>query len=288
MRSTPRHLILTAFGGALALGLSAAASATNFLEVYHEALTHDPTYQQAYANYMAAREARPEAWAALLPHITASAGKTWTHSSGSSGQIGSTSSGGFYTYNVSSSANSNAKLWSLDLSENLFSWTDWMNLKAANKQVAQAQANYQAAAQDLILRTATAYFNVLAAVDTLHAQESSLKALTLGLTQAKERFKVGLIAITDVEQARAARDTAAAAVITAKQTLANALDKLQVITGTEYASLTEPGQSLPLTMPHPASQSAWVQTSLKQNLNLIATRLAAAAGRDRKNTCGAR
>jgi outer membrane protein len=155
-----------------------------------------------------------------------------------------------------------------------------MNLKAANKQVAEAQANYEAAAQGLILRTATAYFNVLAAVDTLHAQESSLKALTLGLTQAKERFKVGLIAITDVEQARAARDTAAAAVITAKQTLANALDQLQVITGTQYSDLTEPGEALPLAMPHPANQQAWVQTSLKQNLALIASRMAADVAQD--------
>ncbi|MDA8351574.1 MAG: TolC family protein, partial [Pseudomonadota bacterium] len=265
---------------ALALGLSAAASATNFLQVYHEALQNDPTYRQAYATYMAAREARPEAWAALLPQISATAGKTWSHASGSSGQIGSTANNTFYTYNLSSSANTAAKQWSLNLSENLFSWTDWMNLKAANKQVAEAQANYEAAAQGLILRTATAYFNVLAAVDTLHAQESSLKALTLGLTQAKERFKVGLIAITDVEQARAARDTAAAAVITAKQTLANALDQLQVITGTQYSDLTEPGEALPLAMPHPANQQAWVQTSLKQNLALIASRMAADVAQD--------
>ncbi len=280
MRSTPRHLILAAVSGALALGLSVAAAATNFLQVYHEALQNDPTYRQAYATYMAAREARPEAWAALLPQISATAGKTWSHSSGSSGQIGNTANNTFYTYNLSSSSNSAAKQWSLNLSENLFSWTDWMNLKAANKQVAEAQANYEAAAQGLILRTATAYFNVLAAVDTLHAQESSLKALTLGLTQAKERFKVGLIAITDVEQARAARDTAAAAVITAKQTLANALDQLQVITGTQYADLTEPGTALPLAMPHPADQQAWVQTSLKQNLALIASRLAADVAQD--------
>ncbi len=274
MQTTPRHFLLALLGGVLALGGAPGASATNFLEVYHEALHNDPTYRQAYANYMAAREARPEAWAALLPQISATAGKTWTHSSGSSGQFNVAANGSLYTYNVASSANDNAKQWSLNLSENLFSWTDWMNLKAANSQVAEAQAAYEAAAQNLILRTASAYFNVLSAVDILHAQQSSLKALTLGLEQAKERFKVGLIAITDVEQARAARDTAAAQVITAKQALANALDQLQVITGAQYRTLTEPGESLPLAMPNPASQNAWVQTSLRQNLTLIATRLA--------------
>ena len=78
-----------------------------------------------------------------------------------------------------------------------------MNLKAADSQVAEAQATYESAAQDLILRVATAYFNVLSALDTLQAQESSLQAFDLQLQQADKRYQVGLIAITDVEQARA-------------------------------------------------------------------------------------
>ena len=276
-----RARFLVAFLGAiLAFGTASASAATNFLEVYHEALRNDPTYRQAYATYMAAREARPQAWAALLPQITATAGKTWSHSAGRSGQINSTASGTLYSYQLPYTSNSTARQWSVNLTETLFSWTDWMTLRAADKQVAQAQALYDAAAQNLILRTATAYFNVLAAVDTLHAQESSLRALTLGLTQAKERYRIGLISITDVEQARAARDTAAAAVITAKQTLANALDQLQVITGAQYANMDEPGPGLPLAMPHPANQQAWVQASLQQNLTLIAARLTANAAQD--------
>ncbi len=275
MRRSTRALLC----GGLALGLSATASATNLLGVYQDALAHDPTFQQAYANYQAAREARPEAFAALLPQITGSAGKNWDHTAGSTGQISSSASGAPFSYRFPFSENTNGKQWSLNLSAPLFSWTDWMNLKAADSLVAEAEANYRAAAQNLILRTATAYFNVLSAVDTLQAQESSLKAYTLQLQQAQERFKVGLIAITDVEQARAARDTAAAAVITAKQALANAQDQLEVITGRQYETLDEPGADMPLALPHPASQAQWVQTSLQQNLTLIASRLAADAAR---------
>jgi outer membrane protein len=126
---------------------------------------------------------------------------------------------------------------------------------------------------------ATAYFNVLAALDTLKAQQSSLEAYTLQLQQANKRFEVGLIAITDVEQARAGRDTAAAAVIAAKQALATAEDQLQVITGRQYDILAEPGSNMPLVMPNPANQQDWVQTSLRQNLALIASRLAADVAR---------
>jgi outer membrane protein len=155
-----------------------------------------------------------------------------------------------------------------------------MTLKAADSQVAEAQATYEAAAQNLILRVATDYFNVLSALDTLQAQESSLQAFDLQLEQANKRFQVGLIAITDVEQARAARDTAAAAVIADKQSLASAEDQLEVITGRQYDSLSEPGANMPLVMPNPANQNQWVQTSLQQNLTLIASRLAADVARD--------
>ena len=280
MRHILRQFSRALLCGGLAFGLSATASATNLLGVYQDALQHDPTFQQAYATYMAAREARPEAFANLLPQITGTAGKNWDHTAGSTGQISSSTSGTPFSYRFPFSQNTNGKQWSINLSAPLFSWTAWMNLRAADSQVAGAEATYRAAAQNLILRTATAYFNVLSAVDTLQAQESSLKAYTLQLQQARERFKVGLIAITDVEQARAARDTAAAAVITAKQALANAQDQLEVITGRLYTSLAEPGSDMPLAMPNPANQSQWVQTSLQQNLTLIASRLAADAARE--------
>src|SRR6185437_11446312 len=213
------------------IGLPVAAAAADFAQVYQDALANDPTYQQANATYMAAREARPEAWASLLPQISGSAGRSLDHSAGLSTSIGSSASGQPVPASFYATTHSNARQWSLNLSQQIFSWTDWMTLKAADGQVAEAQATYQAAAQNLILRVATAYFNVLSALDTMQAQESSLKAFDLQLEQANKRFEVGLIAITDVEQARAARDTAAAAVIADKQALATAEDQLEVITG---------------------------------------------------------
>jgi outer membrane protein len=262
------------------IALPVAAAAADFTQVYQDALANDPTYQQANATYMAAREARPEAWASLLPQISGSAGRILDHSAGLSTSIGASASGQPVPSSFYATTHNNARQWSLNLSQELFSWSDWMTLKAADSQVAEAQATYQAAAQNLILRVATSYFNVLAALDTLQAQESSLKAFDLQLEQANKRFEVGLIAITDVEQARAARDTAAAAVIADKQSLATAEDQLEVITGRQYDTLSEPGADMPLVTPNPASQDQWVQTSLQQNLSLIASRLAADVARE--------
>ncbi|MGA9365931.1 MAG: TolC family protein, partial [Steroidobacteraceae bacterium] len=173
-----------------ASGLPVAAGAADFAQVYQDALASDPTYQQAYATYMAAREARPEAWASMLPQITGSAGKSWDHNAGESTQLESVSANRIAPLPFYVASSTTQKTWSLNLTEQLFSWTDWMNLKAADSQVAQAQATYEAAAQDLILRVATAYFNVLSALDTLQAQESSLQAYDLQLQQADKRYQV--------------------------------------------------------------------------------------------------
>jgi outer membrane protein len=155
-----------------------------------------------------------------------------------------------------------------------------MTVKQADKEVAQAEATYLAAQQNLILRTAQAYFNVLSAQDGLDANQASLEAISRQLDQANKRFEVGLIAITDVQEAKAARDTAAAAVIAAKRTLATAGDQLSEITGQKYDSLSKPGDDMPLSTPQPASVDQWVTVSLDQNVSLLSSRLAADIARE--------
>ncbi|HEX4618253.1 MAG TPA: TolC family outer membrane protein, partial [Steroidobacteraceae bacterium] len=172
------------------------------------------------------------------------------------------------------------KTWGLNLRQSVFSWSNWMTLKAASAQVAQAEATYQAAEQQLILRVATAYFNVLTAEDTLEADQAALGAISRQLDQATTRFDVGLIAITDVEDAKAARDTAAATVIADKRTLATSEDHLQEITGQKYDRLAKPGTDMPLLNPEPADESRWVNISLEQNPTLVSSRLAADIARD--------
>ena len=146
--------------------------------------------------------------------------------------------------------------------------------------MAQAEATYAAAEQNLIFRVSQAYFNVLAAQDNLEAQQASLQAIAHQLDQADKRYDVGLIAITDVQEAKAARDTASAAVIAAKRTLATSEDQLQEITGEKYDSLSKPGTDMPLNMPEPSDEERWVNISLDQNLSLVSSRLAADIARD--------
>jgi outer membrane protein len=266
------------------LALPLAATAKDLIGVFEDAVHNDPVIRQADANRLAARESKPQALAALLPQLNGTAGITRDHSSGFESQIfevaGSSGSPQLVVARTADQIDNTIQQWSLNLRQNVFSWSNWMALKAASHEVAQAEANYAAAEQQLILRVSQAYFAVLTAIDTLDADQTSLEAIARQLDQANKRFEVGLIAITDVEDAKAARDSAASTVITAKRTLATSEDQLQEITGQKYDSLAKPGDNMPLNNPDPADQSRWVNISLEQNLSLISSRLSADIARE--------
>jgi outer membrane protein len=170
--------------------------------------------------------------------------------------------------------------WRLNIRQNVFSWSNWMTLKAAGHQVAQAEANYIVARQALAQRVATQYFAVLSAQDVVESQIAARDAFARQLQQAEKRFEVGLIAITDVQDARAARDSAAAQVIVAKRSLANAQEQLRATVGEYYDTLNKPADTMPLLSPAPASVEDWVKISMDQNATLLASRLAADIARD--------
>jgi outer membrane protein len=273
-----------AFRIALLMSLSAAAttaSAADLLSVYQDALANDPAIREADATRKANREVRPQAWAALLPQIQGQGSYT-------RGETDQTQpfaqtdpgTGAIVRFPRQSVFKPDQTSWAVNLRQRLFSWSDWANLRASDSQVAQAEADYQSAEQDLIVRTAQAYFNVLSAQDTVEAQQAALDAFARQLDQANKRFEVGLIAITDVQETKAARDTAAADVIQAKRALATAEEQLREVTSQKYDQLARPGNTMPLKSPDPASEQQWVDMSMEQNLALVSSRLQADTARE--------
>lgn len=263
--------------------VATTARAENLLEVYDLAVINDPQIREADATRLANREARPQAIATLLPHLSGSAdmGRSWSDGN-------STSS--FYlngvivpsisdTSNVTDSTN-----WGFSLRQSVFSWQNWVALRSASHTVAQAEADYIVAQQSLAQRVSTQYFAVLSAVDNVDALEAAREAIARQLDQADRRFEVGLIAITDVQESRAARDQAAAAVIEAKRALSTQLELLRTIIGDKPDRLTKPGDDMPLQAPAPADEENWVRVSMEQNSALLSSRLAADIARDQVNS----
>ncbi len=264
-----------------ACGLTLAAQAAfgaDLIEVYQRALQNDPIIREADANRLASRESKPQALAALLPQINVS---------GSYSQVDQEFERTLQTpsdptdptspivlRDISSESDLDSSNYDISLRQTLFRWDQWATLKRADSEVAQAEADYQAAQQDLIQRTAQRYFEVLAAQDTVDAAEATLQAFARQLEQADKRFEVGLIAITDVQEARAAHDQAAAAVIQAKRALATAQELLRELTGEPFDKLAAPRDEMPLSSPDPANEEQWVAAALEQNLRVISARLA--------------
>ena len=190
------------------------ASAESLLEVYQQALQSDPQVREAEANRDAAEEAAPQARGALLPQITATGSYEDSTSDGNNVFVQSVLDANgnpvFVTQNTQRERDSEQKSWQVELTQTLFRWDQYVELKRSGKRVAQANANYEAAQQDLIVRVAERYFNVLAAQDSLSAASASKRAIARQLDQAKQRFDVGLIAITDVQESQAAYDQAIA------------------------------------------------------------------------------
>lgn len=264
-----------------AAGLAAAglATAADFDAVYRKALLSDPLIREAEANRLAALEAKPQARAALLPQLSAAAVYDDSSSDGSRTFFQNTSSG-IAIFNIDSESDATRESWELTLRQSVFRWENWVALRQASAAVAQAEADYAAARQDLILRTAATYFDVLAAQDTLEAAQATYDAIARQLEQSEKRFEVGLIAVTDVQEAKAAFDSASASLIQAKRNLATTQERLRELTGETYGELARPGAEMPLAGPDPANADDWVRLAMEQNQRLISSRLAADISRE--------
>jgi outer membrane protein len=245
-----RHLIFIL----ASLGLTQTAKAEDLWQVYQIAEESDPTLQAAYDLYQANKQALPLAISQMVPNL----------------------SGSYNTTGVNSTANFqgdyNTQNYSLNLTQPLYHPEHWAQLDAARHLVKGAYATYYSATQDLMIRVANQYFAVLGAIDDLHFTEAQRKAFARQLEQTKQRFEVGLIAITDVEEARARHDKAVAEEIAAKNAVANEYERLREITGIPIHEITlfEPNKPLPLLAPSPADQETWVDTAQKSNPNVIA------------------
>ncbi len=265
---------LLLFLGILVVPVSSQAA--SLLEIYQQALQSDPRIHEAEARRLAALEAEPQARGLLLPQVNFSGDYTDI-------DVESSQSSEFPTVGVQTFTRDqrfDRTRWQFQLTQTLFRWDQIVGLRRADKLVAKAQADREAAQQDLVVRVGQTYFDVLAAEDRLTSTHANRQAIARQLEQAKQRFEVGLIAITAVQESQAAYDQAVADEIAAKRSLATAREFLREITGEYVGALSAPGDEFPMRTPNPASEKDWVDLALSQNLVLVSSRLDEQLARD--------
>jgi outer membrane protein len=260
----------------LTLALACAFCAPSFaqeslIDIYQRALANDPAIREAEATYRALAEVKPQTRALLLPSLNLSASRSNRYSDNASGSFDPILGG---TVGSRSISDTDTHGYSVALSQTLFDWSLYAQLRQADKRVVRAETDYEAAKQQLLIRVSTAYFNVLAAEDNLASAVAAREAIARQLEQSQRRFEVGLIAITDVQQSQAGFDTAVADEIEAQRLLATDQELLREIIGDLVTELAGPTDELPLLSPEPPDAEQWVRTALGQNLALVSQRLA--------------
>jgi outer membrane protein len=260
--------------------------AADLVGVYRRALQNDPQLREAEANRLAAIEAKPQAQAALLPQIAASGFAAREHDTGSASttepiiSYPGVAPNQLLSVGVNGQTTTISHQYGVSLRQNIFNWSNWIAFKRADAQLAQAEADYEAAQQDLIARVSQRYFDVLTAQDEVEIQTAALTSIDAQLDHAQTRNQPGQGATTDVQEAQAERDSGAATIIEAKRRLASARELLWEITGDAFDSLARPTEPFETANPEPASEDQWVQMALRQNLALVSSRLAADIARE--------
>lgn len=239
-------------------------------DIYSIAETSDPQFQQVAAAKRAVLELRPQALAGLLPSANLSAN---TLSNDQDLKI----VGGFGT---SGTTSFNSHGYSLEVTQPILRGDRYFQLQQANSRIRQADAELAAARQNLMIRVSEAYFDFLAAKDNLEFAKAEKKSLSKQLDQAKQRFEVGLTAITDVQEAQAGYDLAVSNQITAENAIDNASENLRAITGQYFDELVGLNGVMPLVKPQPQEIDAWTETALDQNLNVLSAKYAVDTARE--------
>ena len=255
----------------IGFSVTAGALADDLTQVYQQALANDPLVNQAKAQRDAAFEGISISRANLLPQISGSVGYT-TSTSESAQTLGSSADS---LQVVTYETDVDSIDYGISLSMSLYDHANWVGLNRAEKVAEQYDALLAASMQELIVRTVTAYFDVLRARDSVEFVKAEKRAIERQLEQTRQRFEVGLTAITDVHEAQANYDSTVAQEIQAENDLEFALEALRVITGKYHDRLYAlDTDTFSATMPQPSSVESWLETAQDKNLSLLVDRLA--------------
>ena len=255
-----KKTLLSVFVG---ITLCGVVQAQDLSEIYAQALAKDPVVNRAKAIRDTAFSGVTLSRSALLPKI--------------SGQIGYSISDSETALSATevSSSDRNALSYSLGLSMSLYDHANYVGLDQAEKSAQQAEANYAATLQGLIVRVVDAYLNILRAQDNVEFVQAEKRAIERQLEQTKQRFEVGLTAITDVHEAQANFDTTVASEIRALNALELRKEQLREITGVFYNNVNVLNtDTFSAVTPSPANVEDWLTLAQDNNLDLQAAQFA--------------
>jgi len=260
-----RPLLLAVFTASFVL----PAQAADLITITRDALDNNAALASARSEYLGVEAGRDVARSGLLPQINATGNVA--HNQRYESQTSSRAGTGTGTGNVSTGDDRyNTVSLTLEATQALYNEVTRREVTQAERQIDQQVYLLAATEQQLLIDTASAYFDILRAHEILEARFAQERAIGRQLEQAGEQFEVGLIAITEVEEARATFDQSRADRIAAESNLQVAFEALEQLTGQRYASIEALGDSMPVGLPEPSSRDYWIEQALELNPQVLA------------------
>ncbi len=250
-RSPTKTLVL------MLTSLASTVHAANLVDVANAAWSYDDTWRAARMSWDADQQLLVQGRAALFPNVSASYGRYDNERE---------------IEDLGLEQNYGSEVSTFTLTQPLFRVDAWYGYKEAKSSTDIAQANFEQARQDFVLRVAQGYFGVLRAWDTLVSAKAEEKAIGRQLEQTQERFDVGLVPATDVEEAQATYDLTRVNLIVAQQQYDIARDQLETLSGQRWETLSELKDALPMDGPQPANMNDWIEKAQAQNPQVLAAR----------------
>lgn len=246
---------------AVVLLAGSPAMATDLIQAYRDAIANDAQFAAARSTVAAGREKGPQGRSSLMPTVNATASRS-INDTDSSSSAGSTTNSSYETSE-----------YRLTVTQPLFRWQNWVSYEQGTLQVAQAEVTFVQAQQELILRVADAYFEVLDAQESLKTIQAQKTAIAQQLELAKKSFEAGTASITDTHEAQARYDLSLAQEIDAESRLEVAKESLDVVLGKDAGSLAPlKADARPLPL-QPSAMQEWVAHAEQDNLQVRTQRI---------------
>lgn len=230
-----------------------SAQGAGLLDVYLLARGNDPVYEVARLAYSAAREKKSQALAGNLPAVSLTGDRTFTDAKASFNNATPVNRG-IYDWT-----------WTLKLIQPIMRPQNVLAYYESETQLEAAQADFEQAEQDLILRVAQAYFDALVAQETITTAEAQLKAMEEQGVAAKRGYELGTMSITDYHEARSKAEQARAQLIAAQNDLEVKQSELEKFTGEPVGQLAVLKPAAAIPSPEPANAKEWVSQAQDNN-----------------------
>ncbi|WP_445158242.1 TolC family outer membrane protein [Halomonas sp. E14] len=253
---TTRRLARRALAVVVGLAMAGNAQAADLWTITQDALANDADLAAARAGFQVTEAGRDIQRGTLLPQVSVGGNAAHSRVYNSGTPAGRNLSGQPDDDTV------NTIGLSLDAEQALYNPARRAQLEQAEREIVRDALALDAATQNLLYQVANAYFEILRAHDILSARRAQETAISRQLEQARERFEVGLIAITDVHEAQASFDLARAQRIAAEGAMQVSFETLERLTGHRYDSIDALQEDVPITGPEPADREQWVALAM--------------------------